>query len=104
MLSHFSRVQLFATPWTVAHRATLSKGFSGQEYWRGCHFCLQGIFSTQGWNPHLFTSPALADRVFTDNMQYNTIMFHLILPEDGTGKGNELGVRILLGALTTNQF
>ena len=31
-------------------------------------------------------------------------MFHLILPEEGTGKENELGVRILLGSLTTNQF
>ena len=28
-----SRVQLFATPWTVAHQAPLSMGFSRQEYW-----------------------------------------------------------------------
>ena len=35
MLSHFSRVWLFATPWTVAHQAPLSVGFSGQEYWNG---------------------------------------------------------------------
>ena len=33
MLSHFSRVQLFATPWTVACQAPLSMGFSRQEYW-----------------------------------------------------------------------
>ena len=26
---------LFATPWTVAHQAPLSMGFSRQEYWRG---------------------------------------------------------------------
>ena len=32
MLSH---VQLFATPWTVAHQAPLSVGFSRQECWRG---------------------------------------------------------------------
>ena len=24
-----------ATPWTVAHQAPLSMGFSGQEYWTG---------------------------------------------------------------------
>ena len=30
LLSH---VQLFATPWTVAHQAPLSMGFSRQEYW-----------------------------------------------------------------------
>ena len=32
VLSHFSCVQLFATPWTVAHQAPLSMGFSRQEY------------------------------------------------------------------------
>ena len=31
MLSHFSHVQLFATPWTVAHQAPLSMGSSKQE-------------------------------------------------------------------------
>ena len=35
MLSRFSRVRLFATPWTVAHQAPLSMGFSRQEYWSG---------------------------------------------------------------------
>ena len=28
-------VQLFTTPWTVAHQAPLSMGFSRQEYWSG---------------------------------------------------------------------
>ena len=35
MLSHFSRVRLFVTPWVVAHQASLSMGFSRQEYWSG---------------------------------------------------------------------
>ena len=30
-----SRVPLFATPWTIAHQALLSMGFSRQEYWSG---------------------------------------------------------------------
>ena len=30
-----SRVQLFATPWTVAYQASPSMGFSRQEYWSG---------------------------------------------------------------------
>ena len=30
-----SRVQLLATPWTAAHQAPLSVGFSRQEYWSG---------------------------------------------------------------------
>ena len=33
VLSHLSRVLLFATLWTVAHYAPLSKGLSRQEYW-----------------------------------------------------------------------
>ena len=31
-LSHF---RLLATPWTTAHQAPLSMGFSRQEYWSG---------------------------------------------------------------------
>ena len=30
-----SRLRLFATPWTAAHQAPLSMGFSRQEYWSG---------------------------------------------------------------------
>ena len=35
MLSHFSRVRLFAIAWTVACQVPLSMGFSMQEYWSG---------------------------------------------------------------------
>jgi len=42
-----------ATPRTVARPRLQSLGFSRQEYWRGCHFLLQGIFPTQGSNPCL---------------------------------------------------
>ena len=38
MLSHFSHVQLFSTPWTVAHQAPLPMEFSRQEYWSGLPF------------------------------------------------------------------
>ena len=44
MISHtlkvksLSRVQLFATPWTVAHQVPPSMGFSRQEYWSGLPF------------------------------------------------------------------
>ena len=33
-----SRVQLFATPWTVAYHAPMSMGFCRQEYWSGLPF------------------------------------------------------------------
>ena len=45
-----SRVQLLATPWTVAHQAPLSMGFSREEHWSGLPFPLQGIFLTPGSN------------------------------------------------------
>ena len=47
MLSHFSRVRLFATPRTVAHQAPLSVGLSGKNPGVSCHALLQGIFLTQ---------------------------------------------------------
>ena len=34
-LSHFSHVQFFVTPRTVAPQASQSLGFSRQEYWSG---------------------------------------------------------------------
>ena len=40
LLSPFSRVQLVATPWTVAYQAPLSMGFSRQEYRNGLPFLL----------------------------------------------------------------
>ena len=51
MLTHFSRVQLFATLWTVACQAPLSMGDSpGKNTGVGCHALLQGIFPTQRLN------------------------------------------------------
>ena len=41
------------TPWTVAHQAPLSVGFSRQEYWSGLPFPSPGIFPTQELNPSL---------------------------------------------------
>ena len=49
--SSLNHVQLFATPWTVAHKAPLSMGLSRQEYRSGLPSHLQGIFPTQGSNP-----------------------------------------------------
>ena len=38
LLSHFSRVRLCVTPWTAAHQAPPSLGFSRQEHWSGLPF------------------------------------------------------------------
>ena len=48
-----SRVRLFATPWTVA---SISVGFSRQEYWSGLPFPSPGDLPDPGIEPR---SPAL---------------------------------------------
>ena len=58
----FSCAQLFATPWTVAHQAPLSMGFSRQEYWSGLPFPPPGDLPHPGIEP---ASPVLADGFFT---------------------------------------
>ena len=40
-MKSLSHVWLFATPWTVAHQAPLSMGFSRREYWSGLPFPYQ---------------------------------------------------------------
>ena len=51
-----SRVRLFATPWTVAHQAPPSMGFSRQEYCSGLPFPSPGDLPDPGIEPR---SPAL---------------------------------------------
>ena len=61
MLSYFNHVQFFVTPWTVAHQAPLSMGFSKQEYWSGLPFPSPGDLPDPGIEP---SSPILqANRV-----------------------------------------
>ena len=56
------RVRLFATPWTVAHQAPPSMGFSRQEYWSGLPFLSPGDLPNPGIEPR---SPALQADVLT---------------------------------------
>ena len=60
MLSHFSPVQLFATPWTAVHQAPLTVGFSRQEYWNGLPSSPPGDLPYPGTEPASLVSPALA--------------------------------------------
>ena len=46
-----SRVQFFATPWTIAYQAPPSMGFSRQEYWSGLPFPSAGDLSNPGIEP-----------------------------------------------------
>ena len=53
-----SRVQHFATPWTVAHLAPLSRGFSRQEYWNGLPFPSPGVLPNTGIKSGSLALPA----------------------------------------------
>ena len=64
MLSHFSRVWLFAALWTIAHQAPPSFGFSWQEYWRGWPCSPPGDLPDPGVVPTSLMSPALASGFF----------------------------------------
>ena len=58
-------IQVFATPWTVAHQAPLSMGFSRQEHWSGLPFPSPWDLPDPGIKPTSPASPALAGRFFT---------------------------------------
>ena len=46
-----SSIQLFVTPWMVAHQAPLSMGFPRQEYWSRLPFPSQGDLPNPGIEP-----------------------------------------------------
>ena len=60
-LSHFSRVWLFVTLWTLACQAPLSMGFFRQGYWNGLPCPPPGDLPDPGIEP---VSPALAGKFF----------------------------------------
>ena len=64
MLSRFSRVQLFATPWTVALQVPLSIRFSRQEYWTGLPFLPPGDLPNPGIEPASVTSTCIDRKIF----------------------------------------
>ena len=65
LLSHFSHVQLFVIPWSVANNTPLSMEFSRQEYWSGVPFPPPGDLPYPGIKPMSLASPVLAGRFFT---------------------------------------
>ena len=68
----FSRVQLFATPWTVAYQAPPPMEFSRQEYWSGLPFPSPGDLPDPGIKP---SSPTLqADALPSEPPGNNSIV------------------------------
>ena len=78
-LSHFSHVWLFATPWTVAHQAPLSKGFSRQEYWSGLPCPPPGDFPDPGIKFVSTYVSCIGGRFFTTDATWEALamsMYH----------------------------
>ena len=67
-----SRVWLFATPWTAAHQAPPSMGFSRQEYWSGLPFPSPGDLPDPGIEPR---SPALEADALTSELKPLNLIF-----------------------------
>ena len=91
VLSHFSRVSLFVTPWTVAHKAPLSMEFSWQEYWSGLPCPLPEDLLNLGIKPVPLTPPAFeadSSPLAPPRMQYlfsktSMIPYSLCLAKEG---------------------
>ena len=61
-----SSIQLFATPWTIAHQSPLPIGFSRQEYWwNGLPFPTPGDLPNLGIKPISLPSLAFTGRFFS---------------------------------------
>ena len=73
MLSHFScpTLRLYGV-WPP--KFLCSRNSPGKNIDVGCHALLQGIFLTQGSNPHLIMSPALAGRFFTTSATWEATL------------------------------
>ena len=82
VLSHFSRVQLCATPWTVAHQAPLSLECPRQEYWSGLPFPSPGDLPDPGIEPMSLMFPALAGGFFTTSATWEALVSY---PQAFTG-------------------
>ena len=82
MLSHFSHVQLFATPWTIAHQTPLSMEFSRQEYWGGLPCPSPVDLPNPGIKPGSFMSSALMGGFFTTSTPWKpnvVLLLHRIV-------------------------
>ena len=72
VLSHFSCVLFFVTPWSVALQAPLSVGFSKQEYWSRLPFSSPGDLPNPEVQLTSLRTIALPGRFFTTTTTWET--------------------------------
>ena len=75
LLSLCSCVWLFVTPWTVAHQAPLSMGFSRQEHWSGLLCPPPGCLPHPRIEPTSRKSPALAEGFSTTSTAWEELIW-----------------------------
>ena len=73
VLSCFSHVWLFATPWTIPHQSPLSMEFSRQEYWNRLPFPSPGDLPNPGMDLIFLMSPALVGGFFTTSTTWEAL-------------------------------
>ena len=88
LLSRFSCVRLCATPWTAAHQALLSLGFSRQEHWSGLPFP-SPMHERENWK---WSHSVVSDSSRSHGLQ-STRHLH---PWDFPGKSTGVGCHCLL--------
>ena len=76
--------QLFATLWIVPCQASLSMGFSRQEYWSGLPCPPPRALPNTGITPASVTSPALAEGVFTTSATWEALNYSYFLGINST--------------------
>ena len=79
MLSHFTHVRLFVTPWTVTHKAPLSMEFSRQGYWSGLPFPSPGDLPNPGIKLTSLESLALAGGFFTTSCTWDALCYPFMI-------------------------
>ena len=100
-----TRVRLSATSWTVAHWASMSMGFSMQEYWSGLPFPSPGYLTDTGIKPG---SPALqADALISEPPgkppgKYISYLLVRGSPQDASSLRPERGLGYLFSILSFN--
>ena len=88
LLSHFSRVQLCATPYTAAHQAPPSLGFSRQGHWSGLPFP-SPMHESEKWK---WSRPVLSNPQRPHGLQPSRFLH----PWDFPGKNTGVGCHCLL--------
>ena len=105
-IAFFSCVWFFATPWTAAHQAHLSMGFSRQEFLSGLPFPPPADLPDPGIEPTFSWVSCIAVRCFTHwatwevsqahSVMSDSLRLHgLLCPQDSPGKNTGVGCYFL---------